>query len=285
MTIWDYQERLEQGDKPLIVQALKVDRCLFCETRMRVLSTRTEAWSKHSIRDLRSVRKSSDYRIEVCDICGWWKAQNDFGEREERVNPHVASYRCSYGGIGRLRNLDLTDISIPIQEVRDFLTVQFDRRNDLHPRRFEETVASVFRDIGYHTKITAYSGDEGIDIILDGPKRDSIGVQVKRSKNSIEVEQIRAFTGALVLGGYTRGIFVTTSRFQSGASQTAQRASSRGIPIELMDAPRLYDALRLAQRRVDRSKEDFLARATGRHFVLLRESGVRPRRRRRAKLY
>jgi restriction system protein len=110
--------------------------------------------------------------------------------------------------------------------------------------------------MGYNVRVTAYSGDDGIDVILDGPGNDVIGVQVKRYKGSIEVEQIRAFTGALVLGGLTKGIFVTTSRFQAGAVGTVDRLSRRGYRIELMDADRFYDALKIAQRARYEFKDD-----------------------------
>jgi restriction system protein len=121
---------------------------------------------------------------------------------------------------------------------------------------FEETVASVFRDLGYGARVTAYSGDDGIDVILDGQSDTMIGVQVKRYRNSIQVEQIRSLAGALVLGGLTRGIFVTTSTFQGGADDTAQRLNTRGYQIELMDATRFFDALKIAQRSQYRSKSD-----------------------------
>lgn len=162
------------------------------------------------------------------------------------------------GNIAQLHNLDLNDVSIPLEEVKNFLIAKYEGRHDLHPRLFKETVASVFRDLGYQARVTAYSGDGGIDVVLDGPDNTEIGVQVKRYKDSVSVEQIRAFTGALLLGGYTKGIFVTTSRFQSGASKTANLAMVRGIPIELIDANRLYDALRLSQREVYSSPEDFI---------------------------
>jgi len=117
----------------------------------------------------------------------------------------------------------------------------------VNPRVFEETVASVFRDLGYHTRITGYSHDDGIDVVMDGPDGHLTGVQVKRWKNSVKVEQIRAFAGALILGGMTKGMFVTTGGFQSGVSGTAARFTSKGIPIELLNAERFYQALRIAQ--------------------------------------
>jgi restriction system protein len=148
-----------------------------------------------------------------------------------------------------LRNLDLTDLTLPLGEVRSYLAAKYSDRFSAAPRLFEDVVASVFRDCGYRTRVTGRSGDDGIDVILDGDKGDTIGVQVKRYQSSIEMEQIRALAGALVLQGLTRGIFVTTSRFQSGAHSTVERFAARSIRIELFDAQRFYEALRIAQRK------------------------------------
>lgn len=51
-------------------------------------------------------------------------------------------------------------------------------------------------------------------------------------------------------------MFVTTSRFQSGANKTAKLSEIRGIPIELMDTDRFYDALCIAQRTKYRKSDD-----------------------------
>jgi restriction system protein len=101
--------------------------------------------------------------------------------------------------------------------------------------------------LGYEARVTSFSGDDGIDVILDGPANELIGVQVKRYADRIGVDQIRELTGALFIGGYTRGIFVTTSSFQSGGERTADMSTRRGIPVELMDAERFYGALQIAQ--------------------------------------
>lgn len=152
------------------------------------------------------------------------------------------------GAASSLRELDLLDDDVATEEVRSFITAKFEARFEMTPAMFEEVVASVYRSFGYQTVVTGRSGDGGIDIVLDGPGDRRVGVQVKRYRNSIEVEQIRAFAGALMLRGLTRGIFVTTSMFQSGVSSEARLATARGYPIELIDAPRFYDALKLAQR-------------------------------------
>jgi hypothetical protein len=132
--------------------------------------------------------------VAICQTCGWWKYTYVL---------HMSGFDdCFAGGFGVLRQFDLTDVKQPIDSIRSYLLAKYDARFAIHPRKFEELVASVFRDLGYHSRVTAYSGDDGIDVVLDGPNGDVVGVQVKRYSNSIEVDQIRALTGALVIGGY-----------------------------------------------------------------------------------
>ena len=147
-------------------------------------------------------------------------------------------------------------MSTPISEIRSYLAARYESRFTLHPRLLEETVASVFGNLGYISVATAYSGDDGIDVILRKAD-ETIGVQVKRYKDNIEVEQIRSLAGALVLNGFTLGMFVTTSAFQRGAPATAAKLETRGYRIELFDAQRFYDALQIAQREMFRSFRDF----------------------------
>lgn len=181
--------------------------------------------------------------LHVCSQCGWWLAI------DRAVLPAVRWQLWSVTLVSSavLKELDLSDINIPIEEVRRYLTRKFEMRHLIHPRVFEETVASVFRDHGYSAEVTAYTNDGGVDVILMGDSNEAIGVQVKRRKRAIEVEQIRSFLGALTLGKYTRGIFVSTSPFQSGAKDAANTCSSQHIPIELVDAKRFLEMLQVAQ--------------------------------------
>ena len=63
--------------------------------------------------------------------------------------------------------------------------------------------------------------------------------------------------GALVLEGHTRGIFVTTSDFQSGAADVAARSAARGIPIELVNAERFLEMLHVTARQPYADPEDW----------------------------
>jgi restriction endonuclease Mrr len=189
-------------------------------------------------------------------MCGWWAAS------EKRIVydfEYDTESEQSSGLAGILLNLDLSDQSLPISEIRSYLVARYQSRFDIDPHLMEEVVASVYKDLGYSAEAVGRTGDGGIDVILTGPKSVRTGVQVKRYQNSIKVEQIRAFLGALVLKGYTKGIFITTSSFQRGVFEATQIAEARGFAIELVDAPRFLAALRIAQRERYNSVDDSTA--------------------------
>lgn len=236
MSIWYYKEHLHLSGEEADMQGT----CMFCRSAL----TRDEQDELKAKADDRERWEFTRYHLEswatvgICPACGWWKycVTTVVGQKWPSHAVRVA----------RLKELDIGNISIPLTEVRSYITARYQERFDIHPRVFEEIVASVFRDHGYVSRATAYSGDGGIDVIL---QKDTVtvGVQVKRQKRRISVSQIRELTGALVLGGYTKGVFVTTSTFQSGAHAVARRSADRGYPIELIDAPAFLEALKIAQ--------------------------------------
>ena len=162
-----------------------------------------------------------------------------------------------WGACAQLKNLDLRNVSTPLEEVKQYLVAKYQDRFDLNPRLYEEVVGSVFKSLGYSVVVTGYQNDGGIDMVLSSSGEDSIEVQVKRYRGKIEVEQIRAFAGALILSGHTSGIYVTTSTYRSGALEAATQFGAKGIPIKLIDAPRFYDALKLSQREPYEDYEEF----------------------------
>lgn len=188
--------------------------------------------------------------VKHCLQCGWWTASHyvKAGVHHKFKEDYV-SVRDAYG---ILKELDLSNIDIPISEIIKYLTVKFDKITQVSPRKFEEVVGSVFSNLGYRAVVTNYSGDNGIDVILHDSSSNMIGVQVKKYNNKIEAAQIRELTGSLKLGDYTKGIFVTTSDFTKGAKETSQLSTTKGIPIELMNAAEFYDALKLSQISVNR---------------------------------
>ena len=241
-TIWEY------ADDPSIISQniLKLDVCIFCKTALsRALQN---DWEPKP-----NLLECDNTTVQLCRNCGWWT-----GHRyEKKATDLPFSTDWTWGSYGILKNLNLQDISTPIGVLRDYLAASYKMRNNVHPLLMEETVASIFKDIGYKVQLTAYSGDDGIDVILSNGT-EQIGVQVKRYKNTIKAEQIRSFVGALIINGLTKGVFVTTSKFTRGAKKTAEISLIRGYPIKLINAYQLYDVLEIAQTKVNRTPEEWL---------------------------
>lgn len=181
--------------------------------------------------------------LHICPMCGWWVAE------DRAVLPAMQwqHWAITLASAPVLLDLGLDDIELPIQEVRRYLARDFERRAVMHPRLFELTVASVFADFGYEARATAYSNDGGIDVVLQAASGERIGVQVKRQRDSVGVEQIRSFLGALILGKFRRGAFVASSRFSTGAMRAARNITEAIMPVELIDCEKFFDILGCAQ--------------------------------------
>ncbi len=230
--MWDYAE----ASRIVTLESVASDTCIFCQRELvRIPSERFEAGTKVLLA-----------QVSVCPACGWWSVYRVHQNEYERTAGLAEGYS---GTIGCLKELDLADLSVPLSEVRQYFLAKKDSMVDAHPRLFEEVVASVFSALGWTTRVTAYSGDDGIDVVLDGPEDKTVGVQVKRNRptRSIEAEQIRSFAGALLLNGLTRGVFVTTSKFRKGARRAATKYEAIGLPIQLLDAEGFLSALGVAQ--------------------------------------
>ncbi|MDQ0771492.1 restriction system protein [Pseudarthrobacter defluvii] len=119
------------------------------------------------------------------------------------------------------------------------------RLREGHPDFFEEAVVKLLLKMGYggaeqRGRRIGGTGDGGVDGVIDQDALglDRIYVQAKRyaDGNTVGRETIQAFVGALHGVGASRGVFITTSAFTSGARQYAENVPSR---IILIDAARL----------------------------------------------
>lgn len=171
-----------------------------------------------------------------CLACGWWKIIEEYWMAAE-----WQIWQVFFEVVGTLRNFDLKSSEIPLNEVRSHLIRHYKDRFYIHPKIFEEVVADIYKDYGYNAICTGYSKDGGIDVILSKDNK-TIGVQVKRTKNNIKVEQIRALLGSLLINNYQSGIFISTSNFQRGANTIGESNS-----IELVSGDKFYNKLKEAQ--------------------------------------
>ena len=118
---------------------------------------------------------------------------------------------------------------------------------ELTPEAFEHMIPIVVRALGYGTdrednlRPTQRSGDKGIDGIVwqDALGFDRVYLQAKRYSegNNVGSPEVQAFSGALGQFRASKGIFITTSTFTSGARAVARDTAH--YTLILIDGQRL----------------------------------------------
>jgi restriction system protein len=125
-----------------------------------------------------------------------------------------------------------------------------DRIRDNSATFFEKLIVDLLVAMGYggsHRSAAEQlgrTGDGGVDGVINEDRLglDRIYVQAKRyaEENTIHRPAVQAFVGSLVGFGATKGVFVTASRFSSGAREYAKNLPQRVI---LIDGQRLADLM------------------------------------------
>ncbi len=113
----------------------------------------------------------------------------------------------------------------------------------MHPFKFEDYVAKLYKNMGYSVKQTKRTGDGGKDMIAT-KNGQTYFVECKRYSDPVNVHKMRDFVGACVLGGKDiKGIYVTTSSFTNDAKSAANR-----IGIQMIDGNKLMSMIRSKTR-------------------------------------
>ena len=153
---------------------------------------------------------------------------------------------------------DDTDESTPaerlesaFEEIRSSLSDDLlDRIRNNTPQFFEHLVVRVLVAMGYGggnrdwATVTQLSGDDGIDGIIQEDRLglDMIYVQAKRwdPTNSVGPGEIDKFVGSLMRKRATKGVFITSGVFTSGARKAADQAT---VSVRLIDGDELADLM------------------------------------------
>ncbi len=150
-----------------------------------------------------------------------------------------------------------TDDRSPEEVIGDaYLEIQTDLREQIlerillnSPTFFEELVVKLMATLGYGTKdtlatVTNRTSDGGIDGIIhqDTFGLDVVYIQAKRyaQDQTVGWPELQAFVGTLAGLSAHKGVFVTTSRFSSGALAYLKTVNTRIITI---DGERLVDLM------------------------------------------
>ena len=126
---------------------------------------------------------------------------------------------------------------------REIKNKLLEKLKTIDPYYFEKVILKLLNKMGYGDFIeTSKLGDGGIDGIINEDKLglDKIYIQAKRfTENKVREKDIRNFIGAMI-GDTNKGVFVTTSLFDKGATEKAKNAHHK---IILIDGNKLVDLM------------------------------------------
>jgi HJR/Mrr/RecB family endonuclease len=113
------------------------------------------------------------------------------------------------------------------EEIKKYFKKHPDKLYDLNPRKFEELIASILKDLGFDVELTKATRDGGRDIIASIRTKVSTFltyVECKRYSpdNKIDVGLIREVIGVHSIHKPAKSIIVTTSFFTKDAVKEAK---------------------------------------------------------------
>lgn len=97
-------------------------------------------------------------------------------------------------------------------------------------RELEWLCGYAYAQMGYDITVTPRGNDDGVDVFARNPKRgqtDLIVIQAKKwsTANPVGKGEVRELLGTIDLHRATKGVFVTTGRYESGSLQMAGKDS------------------------------------------------------------
>lgn len=105
--------------------------------------------------------------------------------------------------------------------------------HSLSPRKFEELVATVFKNSGFDVELTPETRDGGVDIIavrnhvLGGPTLHLVECKRYLPGNTIGIGVVQRMMGVVEQHRATQGLIVTTSTFTHAAAEAAHSSPYR----------------------------------------------------------
>ncbi|MCK5232618.1 MAG: restriction endonuclease [Desulfobulbaceae bacterium] len=182
------------------------------------------------------------YREDTCPICGF-----RFTREIEFVPPGSNRWGWASDKISTLKEMDIDDSDLHINELGSHLKRRFSDIYPLSPHRFEQLVEDVFKNMGFYTRLTKSTRDGGYDIsLIERSTGEQILVECKRysKERKVTVETVRNFLGVQLIRGVPRGKIVTTTKFTSTAKVEAELVQKvSNYDLELIDADQLIRAL------------------------------------------
>jgi restriction system protein len=223
--------------------------CPICSVKTTLLFDLNKEFSRY---------KSGSFKLCSCDNCGWWNYDSFHREAsipsQYLVNGEysLSWSECKYRRIAILRSFVPNDLYLPL----DVLLRELKRRpeiiHDIHHRKMEELVKSVFEDyLSCEIEYCGASHDGGIDLYTVNSDHP-VCIQVKRRIQPDKVENVslvREFLGASLLAGFHEAILVSTAHhFSKEADKASLVAVNKGFVdrFTLVDRDRFFRILQIS---------------------------------------
>jgi len=200
--------------------------------------------------------------VRACSTCGWWLAlKEDEACSSTRYGQYGSWTR--YGALSILKDLSSIPHPAPLEEIGRYLAAKWsDDVSAVTPWQFEDVATSVLAPEGWEIRATARTRDGGIDAVFEGPTGQLACLEAKHWRGKVGVKELRAFLGAMFglaqqrsHDGNMIGLFACTSEATADAREFVDLTQVTPYRIELYDAQRFLDALRLRMSPAYRSYE------------------------------
>lgn len=189
------------------------------------------------------------------------KSHTDLRQEDLMQYPEYAEYaqitpsdksKKKAGNAAQIESIEIMtpteQMDVAFKKINDDLSADLLQKVlEMSPAFFEKLVLDLLLNMGFGSKnremafVTPTSHDNGVDGVIpeDALGLDKIYIQAKRySDNPVSKPEIHSFIGALDEQKATKGVFITTSKFTTGAKETAEKASKK---IVLIDGKMLAD--------------------------------------------
>jgi len=128
----------------------------------------------------------------------------------------------------------VTLISQPWEEICRYIANNPSFLHTMNPRKFEELIAQIFMDYGWHVDLTAQTRDGGYDIVAirrSYPADLKLLIEAKRyaPDHVVGVQVVRSLYGVRLLNAASQVILATSSH----VSRDAKKEFERVVPWEL----------------------------------------------------
>jgi restriction system protein len=251
-----YQEHdhieVETGNDPVgaaILTAFESKKCPNCSLSMTVYRhIRDVKYVMTNFKGERNVDAIRNYIMFICHSCGWHQLRE-----ETHYEETIANWAHQYHSL--LEAIDISRNDVLISDLRRHLIKNWEDKKLISAKKAEDLVRDLLKEYlhGDILKVTTNvnSPDGGIDLFVcssDGIIGAAIQVKRRITKNVEPVEQVRNFVGALVIEGYSKGIFVTTAeKFSKPAQRIASSSNlvKHKLELELIDGEKLLEMLKV----------------------------------------